>query len=166
MTGSATQPGGAQAPADGRTSPAFRAAAPTQKLLQLGQRPSCETQPQVLRTSPGHLQNLGSSFGVIAGRASRPGTDAAIDGRWCSEDPPSRWPPPRSCRPPTPRSKRLVDVCERGSTETATSAANRPAAHPSTREKERRGRCEERSIKALQREANTAIFMNKLASGL
>src|SRR5215831_317683 len=72
-TGSVTQPGSAPAPADSRTSQGFQLRSLPQIFLQLGQGPSGESQPQILRMGGGHLQHPGGGFGVVIGRASRAG---------------------------------------------------------------------------------------------
>src|SRR5215469_16732916 len=70
LTRSITQTGSVQAPADRRTGQVFQAGSLPQILLQLGQRPSRESQPQIPRMGGRHLQNLGGGLGVVIGRAS------------------------------------------------------------------------------------------------
>src|SRR5215472_787377 len=71
LTGPIAQPGSAQAPTDSGPSQVFQPGPLPEILLQLGQRPSGETQPQIPRMGGRHLQNPSGSIGIVIGRASR-----------------------------------------------------------------------------------------------
>src|SRR5438309_10613631 len=73
LTSSVTQPGVVQAAADSRTGQVFQTGLLPQILLQLGQRPGCKSQSQILGMGCRHLQNLGGGSGSVIGRASRAG---------------------------------------------------------------------------------------------
>src|SRR5437773_5110148 len=73
LTSSVTQPGVVQAAADSRTGQVFQTGLLPQILLQLGQRPGCKSQSQILGMGCRHLQNLAGGSGSVIGRASRAG---------------------------------------------------------------------------------------------